>query len=88
MKKFGFKTEMILIWVFRYQPETTKIFVAADDFSLYNLVLCLRNDGFEVESSWPEPDSVQCDDEMLCTIMTVIQKMDMVRSFVAGDTTF
>jgi len=61
--------------VHEFQPETTKIFVASEDFDLFNVVLCLRNAGFEVESSWPDPESVKCDDDILYTVISQIQRL-------------
>lgn len=61
--------------VHQFQPETTKVFVASEDYDLFNVVLCLRNAGFEVESSWPDPESVQCSDDILYTVVTQIQRI-------------
>lgn len=55
---------------------TTRVFVASDDTALYNLVLWLRHDGYEVESSWPDAQSVECTDEILCTVLKIVQQTD------------
>ena len=60
-----------------FAPENTKIFISSEDFSLYSVVLWLRDGGFEVESSWPEPESVQCNDDILYTVITQIQRLHM-----------
>lgn len=61
--------------VHSFKPDQTKIFIASEDFNLFNAVLCLRQAGFEVESSWPDPESVQCNDDILYTTVTQIQNI-------------
>lgn len=61
-----------------YLPKTTRIFIASEDVSLYNVVLALRQDGYEVGSNWPDRDSVQCTDDILCTVLKIIQQTDNV----------
>lgn len=56
-----------------YPAEETRIFIASEDTSLYNIVLWLRKEGYQVESSWPDLESVQCNDEILCMVLKVIQ---------------
>lgn len=62
-----------------YKPEETKIFIASEDFNLFNVVLCLRQGGFEVESSWPDPESVQCNDDILFTVVSQIQSLQTLQ---------
>jgi hypothetical protein len=58
-----------------FKPELTKIFIASEDFALFNVVLCLRNVGFEVESSWPDPESILCNDDILFSVVSQIQRL-------------
>ncbi len=51
----------------------TKIFLASQDTTLYPIVLALRQEGFEVESSWPDLESVECTDDILYSVLKVIQ---------------
>lgn len=59
---------------YEYKKEDTKIFISSDDTQLFNIILTLRQQGYTVESSWPDMDSVQCNDEILCGVMKVIQQ--------------
>lgn len=57
-----------------YDPQKTQVFVASDNTDLYTVVLWLRQSGFEVESSWPDLESVQCTDDILCAVLRVMQE--------------
>ena len=55
--------------------ENTQIFVASENLSLHSVVVWLRQEGFQVESSWPDPESVQCTDEIMYTVLKIMQEM-------------
>ena len=41
---------------------------------MFNVVAWLRGEGYQVQSSWPDLDSVQCTDEILYTVMKMIEE--------------
>jgi hypothetical protein len=65
----------IAFWVGKLLAEHkgAKWFISSNDTSLYQVVLRMREAGCQVESSWPELESVQCDDEILYRVLRAIQ---------------
>lgn len=65
----------IAFWVGKLLSEhkESKWFISSNDTSLYQVVMRMREAGCQVESSWPELESVQCDDEILYRVLRVIQ---------------
>jgi hypothetical protein len=72
-------SHLIAFWMGKlmsqYSPTTTKVFVASQDTTLYPIILSLRQDGYEVESSWPDLESVECTDDILYSVLKVIQSV-------------
>lgn len=72
-------SHLISFWIgkllVQYSPTTTKMFLASQDTTLYPIILSLRQDGYEVESSWPDLESVECTDDILYSVLKVIQSV-------------
>lgn len=53
--------------------ESSQFFIASEDSDIHPIAVLLRKEGYTVESSWPDPESVMCDDDTLCTVLRLVQ---------------